>query len=90
MVYTNVGMVYTKIIYNMKTQKTLNVNTELINELETRFPDVPFTKLVDKGLRLLLDPNITNKKVTLDDDVMGKFNRLCERVLDMHKEFINK
>ena len=74
----------------MTRQKTLNVKQDLIDALDEKFPDVPFTKLVERGLKLLLNPDIVNKKVILDDDTMGKFNRLCERVLDMHKEFISK
>jgi hypothetical protein len=72
----------------MKTQKTLNVDSELISKLEAKFPDAPFTKLVDRGLRLLLDPNIANKKVNLDDSTMEKFERLCKRVYELHNHVI--
>ena len=74
----------------MKIQKTLNIESELIDELTERFPDVPFTKLVNQGLKLLLDPTIMNKKVVLQDDVMAKFDRMCERTYEIHKEFISK
>ena len=72
----------------MKIQKTLNIDSDTIEALAEKYPDVPFTKLVSQGLKLLLDPNIVNKKVVLQDDVMDKFNRLCDRVYTMHKEFV--
>lgn len=72
----------------MKVKKSIDVDNDLMDKLEARFPDVPFTKLVDKGLKLLLDPNIVNKKVTLDDDTMNKFERLCKRVYDLHSHVI--
>jgi len=74
----------------MKIKKSIDIKQDTLDALNEKYPDIAFTKLVERGLQLLLNPEIVNKKVTLDEDTMGKFNRLCERVLDMHKEFINK
>ena len=74
----------------MKIKKSIDIKQDTLDALTEKYPDVPFTKLVERGLQLLLNPDIVNKKVTLDDDTMGKFGRLCERVLDMHNEFIHK
>jgi len=74
----------------MTIKKSINVKDSTIQALEERFPDVPFTKLVEQGLKLLLDPTIMNKKVVLQDDIMAKFDRLCERTYEIHKEFVHK
>ena len=72
----------------MNKQKTLNVKQDLLDELDKNFPDVPFTKLVDRGLKLLLNPDIVNKKVTLDDDTMAKMDRLFNRVYELHEHVL--
>lgn len=74
----------------MTRQKTLNVKQDLIDALDEKFPDVPFTKLVERGLKLLLNPDIVNKKVTLDDETMSKFERLCLRTYELHKHVLDK
>jgi len=74
----------------MTRQKTLNVKQDLLDELDKKYPDVPFTKLVERGLKLLLNPDIVNKKVTLDDDTMAKFERLCLRTYELHKHVLDK
>ena len=74
----------------MKIKKSIDVKQDLIDALDEKFPDVPFTKLVERGLKLLLNPDIVNKKVTLDDETMSKFERLCLRTYELHKHVLDK
>ena len=72
----------------MKVKKSIDIEQDLMDTLNEKYPDVPFTKLVERGLKLLLNPDIVNKKVTLDDDTMGKLQGLFKRVYELHKHVL--
>ena len=72
----------------MKVKKSIDIEQDLIDTLNEKYPDIPFTKLVERGLKLLLNPDIINEKVTLDDDTMVKMDRLFKRVYDLHNHVL--
>jgi hypothetical protein len=72
----------------MKIKKSIDVEQGIIDTLNEKYPDIPFTKLVERGLKLLLNPDIINEKVTLDDDTMVKMDRLFKRVYDLHNHVL--
>ena len=74
----------------MKIKKSIDIEQDILDTLNEKYPDVPFTKLVERGLKLLLNPDIVNEKVTLDDSTMAKFERLCLRTYELHNHVLDK
>ena len=74
----------------MKIKKSIDIKQDTLDALTKKYPDTSFTKLVERGLQLLLNPDIGNEKVTLDDDTMAKFDRLCLRIYELHKHVLDK
>ena len=72
----------------MKVKKSIDIKQDTLDALTEKYPDIPFTKLVERGLKLLLNPDIVNEKVTLDDDTMVRLDRLFKLVYELHEHVL--
>jgi hypothetical protein len=68
----------------MKVKKSIDINGDILEALNAKYPGVSFTKLVERGLENLLHGADVEDMLT-KDAVIRLLNTMGQQIHDMHK-----
>jgi hypothetical protein len=68
----------------MKVKKSIDIRRDTLDALTAKYPDTPFTKLVERGLEsILYEADV--EEVLTKDAVIRLLNTMGQQIHDMHK-----
>jgi hypothetical protein len=68
----------------MKVKKSIDINRDTLDALTAKYPGIPFTKLVERGLESILHEADVEEVLT-KDAVVRLLNTMGQQIHDMHK-----
>lgn len=68
----------------MKVKKSIDIKQDTLDALNLRYPDTPFTKLVERGLETLLREAGSEDMFT-KEAIVTLLNNMGKQIHDLHK-----
>ena len=68
----------------MKVKKSIDINGDTLDALNAKYPGIPFTKLVERGLETLLREADSEDMFT-KEAIVKLLNTMGQQIHDMHK-----